>query len=126
MERKTKQRQIIESVILQEGRPLNPLEILACAKLILPRLGIATVYRTIRLLESEGKLTAVSIPNKGVYYEPTRNVHHHHFHCRVCQKIFEIDCCTEDETQELPGGFLAESHEVIYYGVCKNCHNIKK
>lgn len=121
MERKTKQRRIIQEVFKKEARPLNPSEVHTLARQQLPTIGIATVYRTIRDLEREGKITSVDIPNKGLYYEASRTEHHHHFHCRVCQRIYEIECTLPTEAQVLRNGFYVEDHEVVYHGVCAAC-----
>ena len=47
MERETRQRRAIRHVIEEAGRPLSPHEVLKGAQ-VYPRLGIATVYRTLK------------------------------------------------------------------------------
>lgn len=121
MERITKQRRVITEIFSLEARPLNPLEILALAKELIPHLGIATVYRTIRELEKEGKINSVAIPGKGMYYEIKCPHHHDHFHCQVCEKIYEVECHHDAELSQIEGGFQVDYHEIIYHGICPQC-----
>ena len=52
--RNTAQRSAVLQVLTEAGRPLSPLEILEAAKLYLPSLGIATVYRNIKAMMASG------------------------------------------------------------------------
>lgn len=121
MERKTRQRQVILETLRRESRPLNPNEILTLAREHIPRIGIATVYRTIREFEKEGKIEPVFIPNKGTYYEIKCAHHHDHFHCRICQKIYEVECPHSAKLSEVGNGFVVEFHEITYHGICPDC-----
>jgi Fur family ferric uptake transcriptional regulator len=47
--------------------------------------------------------------------------HHHHFHCRRCDKVFEIEDCPGSLRHLAPAGFQAERHEIILYGLCAGC-----
>ena len=49
MERNTRQRSAIRDVIARAERPLLPQEVLDAAQTLVPGLGIATVYRNIRM-----------------------------------------------------------------------------
>lgn len=121
MGRSTKQKSAIEEVLKLQDRPLSPLEILSEAKLNVPGLGIATVYRTLKNLSEEGKVVAVELPGQSPRFEISGKTHHHHFHCDVCQKVFEIDGCVGDFSKMIPNGFEANSHEVVIYGKCADC-----
>lgn len=84
-------------------------------------LGIATVYRTIRTLMDESWLVPVELPGEASRYEVSGKEHHHHFHCRTCGKVFEIFGCLGGYTNLVPEGFHLDSHEVILYGLCRDC-----
>ena len=86
-----------------------------------PRLGLATVYRNIRRLTDEGQLHVVKLPGEPDRYEVAGKHHHHHFHCRICDGVFEVETCAGDFSAMTPAGFRLESHEVILYGVCPGC-----
>lgn len=122
MQRKTQQRSAIRAAIEKADRPLSPQEVLDIAQKSLPGLGIATVYRNIRALVDDGWLQAVGLPGAPDRYEVAGKRHHHHFHCRECDSVFEVDGCPEKGVGEMaPDGFEVESHEIILYGLCRSC-----
>lgn len=121
MQRQTRQREAIRTAFTAAARPLGPQEVLAAARALLPELGIATVYRTIRALLGEGWLRAVELPGAAARYEVAGKRHHHHFHCRVCDGVFEVEACPTGIGRLLPGGFRLEAHEIILYGLCAGC-----
>jgi Fur family ferric uptake transcriptional regulator len=119
--RKTNQRTIIEQVIIQKGRPLTVEEILTSGREQLDSLNQATVYRNLKLLVENGWLRKLNHPVLGALYERTDRGHHHHFHCRVCDRVFELPGCALDEEKAVPSGFVAEGHELFLFGVCPSC-----
>jgi Fur family ferric uptake transcriptional regulator len=129
MERQTRQRAAIQRVFEETDRPLDPQEVLGSAQRYVPQLGIATVYRTLKSLVDDGNLTAVMLPGENPRYERAGLRHHHHFQCRRCQKVFDLDGCPgglarlspSDFTELTPPGFTLEDHEVILYGRCDVC-----
>ena len=121
MRRQTQQRRAILQAIETADRPLSPQEILDAAQVEAPRLGIATVYRNIRHMVEEGELHAVELPGAPNRYEAAGKHHHHHFHCRSCDRVFEVEDCPGSLKQLAPSGFELESHEIILYGLCDGC-----
>ena len=119
--RRTRQRSVIQRVLLEANRPLSPQEILETAQTRAPGLGIATVYRTIHDMVSEGTLVVVELPGEVPRYETAGREHHHHFQCRACDDIFEIQGCPPDLQKLTPKGFQLEGHQVVLYGVCLPC-----
>jgi Fur family ferric uptake transcriptional regulator len=121
MIRQTRQRAIIRDVFEHANRPLGAPEVLAAAQRHMTRLGIATVYRTIKALVDEGWLVPVDLPGEPPRYELAGKGHHHHFHCRDCGKMFELDGCVDNLKRLLPPGFNISGHEVLLYGQCSTC-----
>jgi Fur family ferric uptake transcriptional regulator len=121
MKRDTQQRRAIRRTIEDNGRPLSPREVLDSARGLCPGLGIATVYRTIKALAEEGSLAQVDLPGEPPRYEATGKVHHHHFHCRGCDRVYELVGCPDGLRGLTPSGFSLESHEVVLYGRCASC-----
>ena len=119
--RETRQRQAIRRVIDAAERPLSPQEVLEAAQGEVPGLGMATVYRTIRSLTDEGWLVAVDVLGRPPHYERAGKEHHHHFHCRGCEKLFEVEGCPGNLKGLAPPGFRVEGHELTLYGVCPEC-----
>jgi len=121
MNRKTRQREAIRNVFAKARRPLGPQEILSMAQDDVPGLGIATVYRTVKGLVEEGWLAPIDIPGQPTCYEAADLEHHHHFHCRGCGKVYDVDGCPGNVLSIGPPGFKVEAHEVILYGRCVAC-----
>lgn len=121
MQRKTQQGAAIRQVFQESGRPLSPQEVLDAGQVRQPKLSIGTVYRNIKALVADGWLHSVGLPGAPDRYEVAGKRHHHHFHCRACDGVYEVDACLGDVEGMTPEGFEVESHEIILYGVCGEC-----
>jgi len=119
--RRTRQRAAIRSVLEQASRPLSIGEVLELAQRAVPGLGIATVYRTVGALVEEGFLAQVEIGGEAPRYEVAGRGHHHHFRCRRCQRVFEMEGCLPDVQRLAPSGFVVEDHEILLFGLCLDC-----
>ncbi|MBO8161600.1 MAG: transcriptional repressor [Thermosipho sp. (in: Bacteria)] len=89
----------------------------------------ATVYRTIELLVEFGFLRKLDF-GEGIYrYElAKKNKMHHHFICKHCGKIFEVEeHHLELIKQELESqGFVFEDFDFKIYGICPKCNKKMK
>ncbi|TNE52317.1 MAG: transcriptional repressor [Deltaproteobacteria bacterium] len=121
MLRKTEQREAIRRVFQENHDPLSVQDVLDKAQQDVPRLGIATVYRTLKALVDEGWLKVVELPGDTSRYERTGKGHHHHFSCNKCERVFDLEGCLPGIDTLLPPGFLLQSHEFFLYGVCADC-----
>jgi Fur family transcriptional regulator, ferric uptake regulator len=121
MERNTRQRSAIRDAIALAERPLLPQEVLDAAQAAVPGLGIATVYRNLKALVDDGELRTVSLPGENPRYELSGQLHHHHFQCRQCQRVFDVHACPGDLGRLAPPGFTVEDHDLTLYGRCKDC-----
>ncbi|MBP1635048.1 MAG: ferric uptake regulator family protein [Acidobacteria bacterium] len=119
--RDTSQRRAIRDAVEGAGRPLSAAEILDAARAAVPRLGMATVYRAVRRMRDEGAVHQVDLPGGAPRYESSGKDHHHHFHCRACQRVYEVEACPGERALPAPPGFSLEAHEVILYGRCPSC-----
>jgi Fur family ferric uptake transcriptional regulator len=122
-ERNTRQRETIVEVIREAAGPLTVPEIFERAQQRIPGLGIATVYRTVKLLGESRQVQVVILPSGETRYESAELGHHHHFHCRVCETVYDMETCIVrvPESRKVDQGFVIESHELTCYGVCRNC-----
>ncbi len=121
MERSTRQRSAIRAVIDAAGRPLSPQEVLDAAQGDVPGLGLATVYRNLKLLVEAGETALVTLPGDSPRYEPALHEHHHHFQCTLCKRVFDVHDCPGDLARLAPKGFTVEHHELTLYGRCDEC-----
>lgn len=107
--------------------PLTVQEILDRAVAAAPGLGIATVYRTIRLLEAEALIRGVLLSDGQPRYERSDLDEHLHFHCRVCDRVYDMPSPTAGglpplpAPTDLPTGFRVDRRELNLYGVCSDC-----
>lgn len=86
--------------------------------------GIATVYRTLSLLEDSEMVTSLSFGAQGKKYELGAKDHHDHIICTKCGLISEfvddeIEARQKKIAEEL--GFLMQEHSMQIYGVCNPC-----
>lgn len=121
MQRDTAQRRAIRRALNESGRPLGALEILESSKRWAPKLGLATVYRTLKSLAAEGEVAAVELPGEPPRYESAGKGHHHHFRCGRCGKVYELGGCLGGLKELLPRGFRMSSHELLLHGRCAAC-----
>jgi len=124
----TPQRRAILNVIIDnEGKHLSPEEIYDQVKMECPEIGLATVYRTVQLLEKMGILYKMNFDDGVSRYElvhSTEDHQHHHLICLKCGAIEEV----EDDLLEVledriskKYDFSIENHDVKFYGYCKRC-----
>jgi len=122
-QRQTKQFQAIRVAIENAGRPLSIDELHALAAKDIDSLGLRTVYRAIRRLQEDGVIVSVSVPGKSDRYELASIAakHHHHFHCKACDRFFDIHGCPGGLNKLIPKGFKLENHDLTLSGLCVSC-----
>lgn len=121
--RQTRQRDAILRVIHEAAGPLSVPEIHERSASILPKIGIATIYRTLKLLQESHQLNLVVLPSGESRFEASGIGHHEHFQCRRCQQVYDLHFCPLQlpKGTTLPGGYIVEDHELTLYGICPQC-----
>lgn len=89
-----------------------------------PVLSRATVYNTLQAFAEAGIVNELRIEKEKSRYDLDTNSHHH-FLCRRCGKVFDIDPCVEHDCPVLTNKFV-NGHKVemlmgYLYGVCETC-----
>jgi Fe2+/Zn2+ uptake regulation proteins len=111
----------------QEGKHLSCEEIYNLVRKDYPRIGLATVYRTLPLLEKIELLNKVLLEDGFVRYElnnQQENHFHHHLICIICGAVSEVQ---EDMLEGLEkqiyhnNRFIVKNHSVKFYGYCEKC-----
>lgn len=120
-------RSIVDTIIANEGKHLTAEEIYDEVKKSCPEIGLATVYRTILLLEELGVVSRLDLNDGCSRYEMVHSdeTHrHHHLICNICHKVSEVQ---DDLLDELEAGiqeqykFKILDHSVKFYGICEEC-----
>jgi len=124
----TTQRQAILDVILQhEGEHLSTEEIYELVKSEHPEIGLATVYRTLLLLDDMELVYKLDLDDGCNRYELNRDKEDHRHHHLICTKCGMVEEVEEDLLESLEeqilknNGFIVTNHRVKFYGYCKNC-----
>ncbi|ABR33290.1 MULTISPECIES: Fur family transcriptional regulator [Clostridium] len=120
-------RSIVDTIIENEGQHLTAEEIYDSVKKSCPEIGLATVYRTILLLEELGVISRLDLNDGCSRYEivHSNETHrHHHLICNICHKVLEVQ---DDLLEDLESGiekqykFKILDHSLKFFGVCDEC-----
>ena len=121
-------RAIIEILLKNDSEHLSSEEIYDLVRIDCPEIGLATVYRTMQLLDEIGTISKLNLDDGCIRYELNLDDedthHHHHLICKSWGKIIEVkeDLLDniENEIQSLYK-FNILNHDVKFYGMCENC-----
>ena len=119
--RKTRQRAAIDSALRKARRPLSPRELLEATRSSVRAIGLATVYRTLKLLVAEGTVHPINLQGETPRYEASSLAQHHHFQCTSCHRVYDVPGCPGNLRRLAPRGFTVEHHDVTLYGRCSDC-----
>ncbi len=90
-----------------------------------PRIGYATVYRTMKLLKDRGLALESHFQDGEARYESTLGMHHHdHLICEGCGKIEEFEETRIEALQSAVArqfNFSITRHKMELYGLCQDC-----
>jgi Fur family ferric uptake transcriptional regulator len=90
----------------------------------LPEVSRQTVYDVLHTLTEVGLLRRFQPLGSVTRYETRVGDNHHHFVCRGCGAIADVDCSVSETPCLIPSGecgFLLDETEVIYWGFCQTC-----
>ncbi len=88
-------------------------------------IGLATIYRVLSQFESAGILIKHNFEGQAIY-ELDTGKHHDHLICLKCNSITEFcDDVIEKRQHDIAEqyGFTLVEHDMILYGLCKNCQD---
>jgi len=122
----TKQRELILKFLYENDGHFTPEDIYVSLKEIYPniKVGLATVYRTLTLLESSSIVSSISFGVQGKRYELGLKKHHDHLICTKCGNITEFfDDIIEDRQKYIAEkfDFDMKDHTMKIVGFCKDC-----
>lgn len=123
---------ILDAMLKCNGQHVSAEELFNIVKAKNPDIGLATVYRTMALLDKLGLIQKLDFDDGFSRYElikPNEDHSHHHLICNICGKVSEVEDDLLDSLEEQilkKNEFLVHNHRVQFYGVCKNCRDEEK
>ena len=112
---------VLKALSSKPDQHLTAEEIYELVRVDTPEIGIATIYRTIQLLDGYVRYE--------IGKEDKNEHHHHHLICVNCGKVLKFDDDLLDELEkqvEKTTGFIVHDHELKMYGYCRDCQNNRK
>ncbi|MDQ2802133.1 MAG: transcriptional repressor [Pseudomonadota bacterium] len=98
--------------------------VLKAVSATLPDVSHQAVYDCLADLTAAGQLRRFTIDGGPARYETRTHDNHHHFVCRMCGDLSDVDCAVGAAPCLLitdPGGFVVDEAEIIYRGQCARC-----
>ena len=123
--RHSRPRERIATVFLAADRHLTAEELAALARRGGATLGMATVYRTLKLLVACGLCRELRLDDGTTRFEPRHGEEHHdHLICTACGSLVEVFDAEIERLQERlcrQHGFSPQRHRMEIYGCCRRC-----
>ena len=116
-------RQAILEKLRQQAHPMSIKELFAN----LPKCDLATVYRSMHLLESMGIVKRFDLGDGLARFELLHegdDGHHHHLVCTRCAGVVEIEECFISDLEAriaTNNGFTSVTHKLEFFGICPAC-----
>lgn len=88
------------------------------------RIGLTTVYRSLQVLASAGKVDVLRTPDGETSYRRCSRGHHHHLVCRSCGRAVEFDLPVVERAADkvaVENGFTDVTHTLEVFGLCRAC-----
>lgn len=121
-----KVRAVVE-LFLERGTVLDPFEVQARLQKQFKGIGLPTIYRILESLAACGILLTAANEDRHLRYFICQDLeagHHHHFICRQCGKVDEVNLCLMEEVSRFVKRRLkakVESHFLQIEGLCAQC-----
>jgi len=120
----TKARTAVLHVLGSAPDHLRVTEVHRRARRIAPRIGLASVYRTMELLVRLNLVRPVHMEHRHRHYARIDKAHGHHLVCNGCGLVVEFSDCRVDRLARSLARrtrFLIDDHSVELYGRCPTC-----
>ncbi len=119
--RVTPQRIAVYKILKDTHKHLTAEEIYSKIKKMFPRISLATVYAILDFFKNKNLIQEVKIKFDKSCFD-IRVEPHHHFLCKKCKKIFDVDIppCKTLKKKEVDGHMILE-FQGYFYGICKWC-----
>jgi len=125
----TRSRRAILHVLGDASEHLKIAEVHRRARTLDPRIGLASVYRTMDLLARLHLVTRVHMDHRHRHYARQSQDHGHHLVCNGCGRVVEFSECHVDRlAQSLARRtkFQIEGHSIELFGRCPDCRRASR
>jgi Fur family ferric uptake transcriptional regulator len=128
--RSTEQRRLIIDTLFDSTEHVTIDRLLEQVRAIDPRVGYATVYRTLKLLTESGVVQEHHFGDGHTRYELVdEDAHHDHLICLECGTITEFEEPAVEALQDRIAqrhNFEVSAHKHELYGTCSDCQKKRK
>ena len=124
--RMTRQRQLVMDVLDESQEHLDAEALYERVKARDPRIGLATVYRTLSLLKRIGLVEEHRLGEEHGHFESVPEQPHYHFTCQKCGRVIEFGASSVlDVVQSLSEeqGIQVTDVHVFLRGYCDRCRD---
>jgi Fur family ferric uptake transcriptional regulator len=126
----SRQREQILDVFLKTEKHATINDLYDLVKREHPKIGLATVYRTMEIIREAGLARKVDFEDNTKRYEHKyKHQHHHHLVCLKCGKVIEITSGKLEKIQQelaKKHNFTITKDTMELFGICKNCKRKEK
>lgn len=125
----TQQRLRVFQTLTESKGHLSAEEIHGLIRSQTPRIGLATIYRTLHALKEKGLVEEHRFNDEFSRYEAKPAKHHDHLICIECGKVVEFDQPVIEQLQVAAARenhFTIVSHRLEIYGICESCERLRK
>ncbi|ANP53071.1 Fur family ferric uptake transcriptional regulator [Streptomyces griseochromogenes] len=122
--RVTAQRMAMLMAISESAGHLDADALRERAQRVTGSLSLQAAYNVLRALTDAGLVRCTQIPGHPARYETDHHDNHHHFVCRRCGAIRDVECtvgaapCLE---AHLPAEYDIQEAAVTFWGLCPDC-----
>ena len=123
-ERVTHQRLLVADALTAVGRRVTAQDLYDRLRRKNPRIGRATVFRTLEALVTAGVARRLEQDGHVYGYVACRPEHHHHLACDRCGRVEEIDegyITPVADRLAADRGFKVDDARLDFYGLCASC-----
>lgn len=120
----TEQRRLITEIIRNTDSHMTAEQIYILAKERMPGIAMGTVYRNLGLMEHDGEIMRIPVPDAPDRFD--RNTHQHeHMLCRKCGNLEDVSLPGLLAVMNSMTEMQIDSYELALYGICTNCQKIR-
>ncbi len=122
----TPRRKAVINIFMSSGFRMGPYDVYGKLKKKLSTIGLPTIYRILAEFKDAGILVQSLSEDRQLRYAlcTLPNEHHHHFTCRKCRKVEEVEFCNFKGVSRFVEKNLnakVEAHSLQIEGLCVLC-----